>query len=497
MPQLQDQGPRFVAERIGEHRARTPEGYLIALGVPIARTGIQQYKSSELQLDGPERLIDVERPFNEVFAPAAVLSFEGKTITSPHPPSFLNTQNENLFHRGHAQNIRKGPKLPDGNQALIADLVFKDQDLIQQVESELRKEISAGYEYVLEPTSDPDKYVMRNIRGNHVAVVSSGRAGEHVRVLDSKEEEPANMAESAEVGILKKAIDYLSSLGWAPKKADSDSKATDEKKDAIGAIELNEQYNHEALERAERRNTDMKLKTKAKDEELEQEEKGAAPPDKTKEQGDEDEEETKKEKSEDADEEEKKAEDSTPLLAKDARRLRSALDRMTDALLANTAARKAADEDEEEKEEKKEKSEDVDEDKEKEEEKEAEDSDLIPVLTLEKKERPKNPIPGADAIIDACKQMKSVVAKSGDRKAIDALNKIWRTANKAVDAGDDSPYSALATRGDGSKPEEVRNAEGRRLATGDSKQEQHSQNFVESTKKFLGKNPGMVAEGGK
>jgi hypothetical protein len=485
MPEMNDQ-QRFVAERIGEHRAITPEGYLIALSVPIARTGVQQYRSSELNLEGPERVVNVERPSSEVFDPAAMVSFEGKTITSPHPPTFLTSQNESLFHKGHVQTIRKGPRLPDGNQAVVADLVFKDQDLIQQVESELRKEISCGYEYTLEPTDDPDYFVMRNIRGNHVAIVSSGRAGEHVKVLDSNPEEEAakNMAETDGTGVIASAINFLKSLGWAPpsKVVDSASeKTTDEglKEDEGGSVENNEQYNKKALERAKGRNKDTMKKTE--DDELEKEDEGAAPPEKKKKEGE---------------DEEKEApmKEEAPMKASDARKLRKALDRMTEALERNTESKRKASDAEEEK--KEEEMEDEDEEK-KEEKEEAEDADLIPVITLKESERPKNPIPGADAIVAACKDLKSFIAKTGDKKAIDALNAIYRTAKDAR-VSDDSPYAALAERGEKSKPEEVRNAEARRRATGDSKEQDTGKSFVETTKRFLGQNPTSVKmEGGK
>jgi hypothetical protein len=491
MSELNDQGPRFVAERIGEHRAVTPEGYLIALGVPIARTGIQQYRSSELNLDGPERIVNVERPAEEVFDPAAMVSFEGKTITSPHPPSFLNSQNESLFHKGHVQTIRRGPRLPDGNQAVVADLVFKDQDLIQQVESALKKEISCGYEYTLEPTEDPNYFIMRNIRGNHVAIVSSGRAGEHVKVLDANPEEEAakDMAESAEVGLIQKTVNYLRSLGWSPPTvADASlggtATAEEKKKDATGAVERNQQYNDLAAERAKGRNEDMKTK----DNEYDKEDSKAAPPDKKEEQGEDEEKdmEEKDKKSKDAEEKEE------PMRAEDARKLRKALDRMTEALERNTRATQAKDADEEEEEKE---MEDEEEDEKKDDKKEeAEDADLIPVITLKPNERPKNPIPGADAIVNSLKSLKVAVAKSGDRKAIDAYNRAVSLAKRGVE--DDSPYAALAERGDKSKPDVVKDAESRRRATGDSKDEDAGKTFVESTRKYLGKNPASVKEGG-
>lgn len=69
-------------------------------------------------------------------------------------------------------------------------LIFWTEDGIALVESDEQSEISCGYHY--EPDMTPgvfngEKYdgVMRNIRGNHVAIVEEGRAGPDVMVADT------------------------------------------------------------------------------------------------------------------------------------------------------------------------------------------------------------------------------------------------------------------------------------------------------------------------
>lgn len=66
-------------------------------------------------------------------------------------------------------------------------------EAIAYIESEDRRELSCGYHYDLDLTPgeyEGEKYdgVMRNIRGNHVALVEEGRAGHDVLVHDSLEE---------------------------------------------------------------------------------------------------------------------------------------------------------------------------------------------------------------------------------------------------------------------------------------------------------------------
>lgn len=69
-------------------------------------------------------------------------------------------------------------------------LVFWTAEGIELVDSEEQREISCGYLY--DPDMTPGSFrgehydgVMRNIRGNHIAIVSEGRAGPDVMVADS------------------------------------------------------------------------------------------------------------------------------------------------------------------------------------------------------------------------------------------------------------------------------------------------------------------------
>ena len=82
--------------------------------------------------------------------------------------------------------------MPDGEYSVIADILFKDQQAIQYLVNGAGSELSCGYTYKLVPMDDEHSpyttYRMTEIRGNHVALVPSGRAGQYVRVLDAKPE---------------------------------------------------------------------------------------------------------------------------------------------------------------------------------------------------------------------------------------------------------------------------------------------------------------------
>lgn len=176
----------FYGSKISEHMTMTPEGYLICFDVPIARTGVQQYLRSELGIldDDPNGLIDVYRDEEEVFSAACIASFEGKPITDDHPPVNVDTENITAYGRGHAQHIRRGQG--EESDLLLSDLVITDKQLIERIQNGLR-EISCGYncEYVEDPTTA--RVHQRCIRGNHVAVVPSGRAGHRVAIKDAQQ----------------------------------------------------------------------------------------------------------------------------------------------------------------------------------------------------------------------------------------------------------------------------------------------------------------------
>ena len=175
----------YFGTRLSDNLSRRePEGYLICLNVPVARIGVQEYLPSELGLPGPDdRMIPVHRRAEEVFSPACVASFEGMPVTDDHPadPEGVNADNIRYLQKGHAHNIRRGA--PPEEDLLLADLIITDPRLIREI-LDGKREISCGYNYVL--AEEGGQYFQRDIRGNHVAVVDSGRAGPRVAIRDRK-----------------------------------------------------------------------------------------------------------------------------------------------------------------------------------------------------------------------------------------------------------------------------------------------------------------------
>ena len=174
----------YYGSKISDNRTKTPEGFLICHNVPIARTGWQKYYGQEIGLtdDLAEKEIQVYRSEEEVFHPATLASFEGKTITDEHPNDWVKPENMIMLDKGHVQNVRRGQG--DESDLLIADLFITDPNVITIVEQGLKKEVSCGYDCVYEQVEDT-KFQQKQIRGNHVAVVNNGRAGSRVAIKDS------------------------------------------------------------------------------------------------------------------------------------------------------------------------------------------------------------------------------------------------------------------------------------------------------------------------
>lgn len=198
----------YYGSRISPHMTETPEGYLICHDVPINRTGTQEYTAGEMQLDGdPERIITVNRYPEDVFDAAALASFEGKDVTSGHPPENLTPENHAAYSKGHVENVRRA-----GDQT-IADLHIKDATLISEIKNGIIREVSCGYVCNWEP--DGAGYKQTNIRGNHVAIVPHGRAGHDVAIKD----QAAGKAEKGSKVMSNFWRGFLTAFGEAAKDA--------------------------------------------------------------------------------------------------------------------------------------------------------------------------------------------------------------------------------------------------------------------------------------
>lgn len=165
----------------------TRDGFL-AVRAKAARSGVYDYSASEVggAAHGFEATdtIKVYRPEAEVFASDSVASFLMKPVTNDHPSVAVTADNWKQYAGGTvAKALRDG-------EFLAFDLVLMDSALIADVQAG-KRELSNGYSCTLDwlpgVTDSGEKFdaIQRNIRGNHIAVVDKGRAGNECAIKDT------------------------------------------------------------------------------------------------------------------------------------------------------------------------------------------------------------------------------------------------------------------------------------------------------------------------
>jgi len=156
---------------------KTDEGYL-KVWCKAARVGTQLYTRG----DGSQ--VREYRPEEEVSDPDSLASFGMKAVTLNHPKVLLDSKTTKLHQVGHA-----GSHVRFSDGFVEVALVITDQEAIDSIERGDTQEVSAGYRVDYDPTPgvtpEGESYdgIQRNIRVNHIAVVSKGRAGKNARLL--------------------------------------------------------------------------------------------------------------------------------------------------------------------------------------------------------------------------------------------------------------------------------------------------------------------------
>ena len=171
----------YVTEQLSENIAETPEGFLVCSNVPITRIGEFIYRPNEVPVQpDSEGIVRIQRDEADVFSDDTIKSFEGKPVTIDHPDEPVTPDNWSALAHGTAQNVRRG----EGSQMdlLVADILITTGKAIELVKSGLR-EISCGYDANYEQIAE-GMGRQKDIVGNHVALVSKGRAGARCAIAD-------------------------------------------------------------------------------------------------------------------------------------------------------------------------------------------------------------------------------------------------------------------------------------------------------------------------
>lgn len=162
----------------------TRDGYLAA-EARVARTGIQMYRASELGMDGdPNRVVRVYRPPEEVFAADSLASYAYRPVTLNHPDVMVDASNWKEHSRGQT-----GAEVLRDKEFVRVPMVLMDAGAIDEWKQG-KRELSMGYTMDLDTTSgttpNGEQYdaVQRNLRMNHLALVTRARGGSELRLGD-------------------------------------------------------------------------------------------------------------------------------------------------------------------------------------------------------------------------------------------------------------------------------------------------------------------------
>lgn len=171
---FQDKRVTF-GSKISDRVWKDNNGQLICHDCILSRTGYYDYLESDILVDGdPSKVVQVYRTPEEVFNPESIASFENKPFCNDHPEEDVTPLNYKDLQVGYVRNIRRGEG--DLDDCLIGDIIVTDQDVIDLILSGEKRQLSLGYDSVIEKDAS-GRYLMKKIRGNHLALVDEGRAG--------------------------------------------------------------------------------------------------------------------------------------------------------------------------------------------------------------------------------------------------------------------------------------------------------------------------------
>lgn len=171
---FQDKRVTF-GSKISDRVWKDNNGQLICHDCILSRTGYYDYLESDILRDGdPTKIVQVYRTPEEVFDPESIASFENKPFCNDHPEEDVTPSNYKDLQVGYVRNIRRGTG--DLSDCLIGDIIVTDQEVIDLILSGEKRQLSLGYDSIIEK-DESGRYLMKKIRGNHLALVDEGRAG--------------------------------------------------------------------------------------------------------------------------------------------------------------------------------------------------------------------------------------------------------------------------------------------------------------------------------
>ena len=204
----------ILNEQLSPNRFLTKEGYLVCKDVTLTKVGYLPYSERDAKsgFDGsegsPTKMVKIHRTAENLFDEESMKSMNGKPVTIGHPKYFLNPLTWKEHAVGEVVNVRRGTS--PNEHRLIGDLIVKDQEGIDYIESHDTCEVSVGVSSKIEQIDDTN-YEARNLRYNHLALVGEmGRCGVECQIQDAK---VTMQKKSLKQRILDGIDNFISGLG--------------------------------------------------------------------------------------------------------------------------------------------------------------------------------------------------------------------------------------------------------------------------------------------
>lgn len=176
-------GEDSAIENAESARETDRNGYMTVYDNPIICAGVFQYKGAQLPGGDPNKIYNVYRPLEELTSPETLESFKGLPIINEHEmlgDRYARSPEERGAHGSILESLRvKG-------RDIVANLRIWSRTLRALIDAG-KKGLSLGYNCKWEKSAGVFEgiaydYIQRNIRGNHLALVTQGRNG--TAVLD-------------------------------------------------------------------------------------------------------------------------------------------------------------------------------------------------------------------------------------------------------------------------------------------------------------------------
>lgn len=219
-------------------------GYVEIKGNPISKTGVYPYLGREIGASEPDRIYKVYRPEEELSSQDTIDSFKLMPLVDEH--AMLGDE-----AAGFTPAERKGV------QGVIGEDVYFDAPYLRGnikvysesakglVKSGTKRELSPGYRFKLDMTPgtfNGEAYdaIQREIRANHLALVTEGRTGPDVSVLDSA----AHLC-ALDSALLQEALTMADEMNPASESAGTDVDLKAQIKQILAEIKAEEEAGEE------------------------------------------------------------------------------------------------------------------------------------------------------------------------------------------------------------------------------------------------------------